>query len=173
MFANFHGLNVKLVSELRRLLRQAGAKYFVTRKTLVKKALEASSFGGEMPKMEGETAVVYTEGDPLSSASALNNFAKTNKFLKILGGIFESQYVGADRVIAPAGIPSREVPVEPVLKHYKFAEERIGRGLVGNSEKETKLKVFTKVGNVYFESFPLFVSDGEMNISDFLQKIIN
>ena len=58
MFANFHGLNVKLVSELRRLLRQAGAKYFVTRKTLVKKALEASSFGGEMPKMEGETAVV-------------------------------------------------------------------------------------------------------------------
>ena len=115
MFANFHGLNVKLVSELRRLLRQAGAKYFVTRKTLVKKALEASSFGGEMPKMEGETAVVYTEGDPLSSASALNNFAKTNKFLKILGGIFESQYVGADRVIALAGIPSREVLLSQFL----------------------------------------------------------
>ena len=36
MFANFHGLNVKLVSELRKLLRQVGAKYFVTRKTLVK-----------------------------------------------------------------------------------------------------------------------------------------
>ena len=115
MFANFHGLNVKLVSELRRLLRQAGAKYFVTRKTLVKKALEASSFGGEMPKMEGETAVVYTEGDPLSSASALNNFAKTNKFLKILGGIFESKYVGADRVMALASIPSREILLSQFL----------------------------------------------------------
>ena len=38
MFANFHGLNVKLVSELRKLLRLTEAKYFVTRKTLVKKA---------------------------------------------------------------------------------------------------------------------------------------
>ena len=37
MFANFHGLNVKLVSELRKLLRQVDSKYFVTRKTLVKK----------------------------------------------------------------------------------------------------------------------------------------
>lgn len=115
MFANFHGLNVKLVSELRRLLRQAGSRYFVTRKTLVKKALEAFSFEGGMPKMEGETAIVYTDGDPLSSANALNNFAKTNKFLKILGGIFESRYIGADRVIALASIPSREVLLSQIL----------------------------------------------------------
>src|SRR3989338_2455838 len=108
MFANFHGLNVKLVSELRKLLRQVGAKYFVTRKTLVKKALEASSF-------EGERAMVYTDGDPLSSASALNNFAKKNKFLKILGGIFESRYIGAERVIALASIPSREVLLSQIL----------------------------------------------------------
>ena len=76
MFANFHGLNVKLVSELRKLLRQVDSKYFVTRKTLVKKALEASSVDGEMPGMEGEMAIVCANGDPLSSASALNNFAK-------------------------------------------------------------------------------------------------
>ena len=42
MFVNFHGLNVKMVSELRRLLRQIGTKYFVTRKTLVKKRLRQS-----------------------------------------------------------------------------------------------------------------------------------
>ena len=115
MFANFHGLNVKLVSELRKLLRLTEAKYFVTRKTLVKKALEASSFEGEMPKMEGETAVVYASGDALSSAAALNNFAKRNKFLKILGGIFEKRYIGADRVIALASIPSREVLLSQFL----------------------------------------------------------
>mgnify|MGYP001597583237 FL=1 len=115
IFANFHGLNVKLVSELRKLLRQAGSKYFVTRKTLVKKALEASTFSGEMPNMEGETAIVYASGDALSSASALNNFAKRNKFLKILGGIFENRYIGADRVIALASIPSREVLLSQFL----------------------------------------------------------
>lgn len=115
MFVNFHGLNVKLASELRRLLSKAGSKYFVTRKTLVKKALESSSFGGEMPNMEGETAVVYATGDPLSSASALNDFAKKNKILKILGGIFESRYIGTDRVVALASIPPREILLSQFL----------------------------------------------------------
>ena len=77
--------------------------------------MEASSFGGEMPKMEGEMAIVYASGDALSSAGALNNFAKSNKFLKILGGIFESRYIGADRVIALASIPSREVLLSQIL----------------------------------------------------------
>src|SRR4030067_3284102 len=76
MFVNFHGLNVKLVSELRRLLRQVGTKYFVARKTLVKKALETIAPAGEMPTLEGEMAIVYTDGEPLASASALNGFAK-------------------------------------------------------------------------------------------------
>ena len=50
MFANFHGLNVKLVSELRKLLRQAGAKYFVTRKTLVKKLWKPLLSGARCPR---------------------------------------------------------------------------------------------------------------------------
>ena len=115
MFANFHGLNVKLTSELRKLLRQVGAKYFVTRKTLVKKALEIIAPAGEMPNLEGEVAIVYTEGEPLPSASALNGFAKKNKFLKILGGIFENQYIGMERLVALASIPSREVLLSQIL----------------------------------------------------------
>lgn len=115
MFVNFHGLNVKLVSELRRLLRQIGTKYFVTRKTLVKKALETIAPVGEMPSLEGEVALIYTDGEPLPSASALNGFAKKNKFLKILGGIFENQYIGMERLVALASIPSREVLLSQML----------------------------------------------------------
>lgn len=115
MFVNFHGLNVKLVSELRKMLRQAGTKYLVTRKTLMRKALEDSGFGGEIPTLEGETAIVYTEGDPLSSASTLHGFIKKNKVLKILGGIFESQFIGSDRVVALASIPPREVLLAQIL----------------------------------------------------------
>ena len=37
MFANFHGLNVKLVSEVRKIFRQSGGKNFVTRKKFCKK----------------------------------------------------------------------------------------------------------------------------------------
>ncbi len=115
MFVNFHGLNVKLISELRKLLRQIGTKYFVTRKTLVKKALEMIAPAGEMPNLEGEVALVYTDGEPLSSASALNGFANKNKFLKLLGGIFENQYIGMEKLVALASIPSREVLLSQIL----------------------------------------------------------
>lgn len=115
MFVNFHGLNVKLTSELRRLLKNAGSKYLVTRKTLIKKALEAFSFGGEMPNLEGELAIALADGDPLSSAKALNNFAKKNKFFKILGGIFENQYIGTGRVVELASIPSREILLSQIV----------------------------------------------------------
>ena len=70
MFANFHGLNVKLVSELRKLLRHTGSKYFVTRKLWLK-SFGCFFFGGEMPKMEGEMAIVYASGDALSSAGVV------------------------------------------------------------------------------------------------------
>lgn len=109
MFVNFHGLNVKLASELRKSLRKIGAGYTVAKKTLVKKALESLGYEGELPNLEGEVAMAYGSTDPLASAKEVHQFAKKNKFLKILGGIFESKYVGAERIVALASIPSREV----------------------------------------------------------------
>lgn len=108
MFVNFHGLNVKLSSELRRALRKIGTSYTVAKKTLMKKALESMGFAGEMPNLEGEVAMAYSSTELLSSAKEIHQFSKKNKTLKILGGIFENKYVGADKIITLASIPSRE-----------------------------------------------------------------
>jgi len=115
MFVNFHGLNVKLAGELRRALRKIGASYTVARKTLVKKALESFNLPGEMPNLEGEMALAYSETDALAPAKELHQFAKKNKTLKILGGIFENQYVGAEKIVALAVIPSRETLLAQML----------------------------------------------------------
>lgn len=108
MFVNFHGLNVKFAGELRKLLRKIGAKYVVAKKTLIKKALETIGLKGEMPKLEGEVAMAYSDSDPFSPAKELHQFAKKNKVLKILGGIFEKRYIGMERVVEIASIPSSE-----------------------------------------------------------------
>ena len=58
-------LECKTGQRIKEIVEAGRSKIFhVSRKTLVKKALEASSFGGEMPKMEGETAVVAHGGRP-------------------------------------------------------------------------------------------------------------
>jgi large subunit ribosomal protein L10 len=109
VFVNFHGLNVSVSQKLRKLLREIGVKYLVVKKTLAKKALEAVKFGGTMPEMEGELAVAYSENDPLVSAKAIEDFAKKNKAIKLVGGVFENNYLDSERIIALASIPSREV----------------------------------------------------------------
>lgn len=109
IFVNFHGLNVSAAGKLRKILREIGVKYLVVKKTLAKKALEAIKFEGVMPEMEGELAVAYSESDPLASAKALEDFARKNKTIKLIGGIFENNYMDSESIIALANIPSREI----------------------------------------------------------------
>lgn len=109
MFINFHGLNVAAASELRRTLRKIGAKITVAKKTLIKKAFAAAGLEGEMPSLGGEIAVAFSSEEPTAAAKALQQFAKKNEAVKIVGGVFESGYIGREKVVMLANIPSREV----------------------------------------------------------------
>lgn len=109
VFVNFHGVTVKMASDLRKLLSTAGAKYFVAKKTLIQKAVESAGFEGTLPKMEGEISAVFSGEDIVSPARIIAQFAKKNKVLKFVGGIFESKCVGAEKAIAIASIPPREI----------------------------------------------------------------
>lgn len=109
IFVNFHGLNVSAATQLRRLLGNIGARYLVAKKTLIKKALESFGLEGEILNLEGEVAMAFCEQDPILSAKAIEQFAKKNKAIKILGGVFENKYIGQKSVIMLANVPPREV----------------------------------------------------------------
>ena len=109
VFVNFHGLGVSSAVELRKTLRQIGAGYMVAKKTLIKKAFEQFNFPGESPSLEGEVALAFSEEDPVAPAKTIGQFARKNKTIKILGGVFESNFVGADKIAALANVPPREV----------------------------------------------------------------
>jgi large subunit ribosomal protein L10 len=128
VFVNFHGLKVSDETKLRSSLREQGVNYKVSRKTLLKRALEGKA-QGEIPELVGEVAIAYlpakalaTEGskpaspaggDATTTPREIYNFQKTHKgkgiLLNILGGIFEGNFIGADKMMELAMIPSREV----------------------------------------------------------------
>jgi len=109
IFVNFHGLSVASLSELRKSLGASGARFLVSKKTLIKKALEKLGFSGQIPELEGEAALAFAQNDPIAAAKILNEFAKKNKTIKFLGGVFENEYIDSQTVIKLANIPSREV----------------------------------------------------------------
>ena len=109
VFVNFHGLNVGDTTTLRKNLRDEGVKYYVSKKTLIKKALEKSKTEGRVPELSGEVAIAYGE-DATTPAREIFNFQK--KFqdkIKILGGIFEGRFLNSAEMTEIASIPPLNV----------------------------------------------------------------
>jgi large subunit ribosomal protein L10 len=108
VFANFKGLTVAEQNEMRKALRAVNVGYTVAKKSLIKRALETGSFGGTLPELEGEIALVSGE-DEIAPARELATFVKKfTDHLAFAGGMFGGKYVSKDEIIAIAAIPGME-----------------------------------------------------------------
>lgn len=124
VFVNFHGLKVGDETILRQDLRKNGVGYKVSRKTLIRKAF-GNKAEGEMPSLEGEIALAYSE-DPIASAREVFNFQKTYKApLKIVGGVYEGRFVDGAYMTEIATIPSREVLLSKIAFLLKSPMQRL------------------------------------------------
>jgi large subunit ribosomal protein L10 len=112
-FVGFSKLTVADSSAMRGSLKQEGVKYFVAKKTLLKKALGESGVKGDLPELPGEIAIAWTAGeDATAPARTVHTFGvKLKGALSLLGGVFEGSYADAGKMTAIATIP----PV-PVLR---------------------------------------------------------
>ena len=115
VIAEYRGLTVAEVTELRAKLRAAGVDFKVLKNTLVKIAADNTGVQGLDPYLEGPTAWAFSMQDPVSAAKVLIDFAKTHNKLVIKGGVIENKAFPADGVKALADLPPREVLLAQVL----------------------------------------------------------
>jgi large subunit ribosomal protein L10 len=99
------GLTVAEVTQLRRQMRNAGARYRVTKNRLAKRALDGTPFVGLAPLFTGPTAIAFSR-DPVAAAKATVEYANRNSKLTIVGGGLEGQLLDAAGVKALATLPS-------------------------------------------------------------------
>jgi large subunit ribosomal protein L10 len=124
VFVNFHGMNVSDETVLRRELREKGVGYRVSRKTLLKRALQGKA-EGEIPELAGEVAMAYSP-DEISSPREIYNFQKTHKgILSMIGGIFDGKFVDGARMMELATIPSKEVLLSKLAFLFKSPMQRM------------------------------------------------
>ena len=79
------GLTVAEATVLRNQMRDAGAKFRVTKNRLAKIAIKGSKFEQLADQFSGPTAIAVSE-DPVAAAKVVSDFVKTNDKLVILGG---------------------------------------------------------------------------------------
>jgi large subunit ribosomal protein L10 len=99
------GLSVAEVTQLRRQMRSAGARYRVTKNRLVLRALEGTPFAALAPLFTGPTAIAFSR-DPVAAAKAAVEYANRNTKLTIVGGGLSGQTLDPAGVRALATLPS-------------------------------------------------------------------
>lgn len=106
--ADFRGLTVKQLSELRGALRAADAGLTVAKNTLARRAANATGQEALLGFLNGPTGLVWVDGDPAVAAKVLNDAAQRLEHLELKGGLLEGRELTAAELKHLATLPSRE-----------------------------------------------------------------
>ena len=106
--ADYRGLSVEEITELRRNLQAQQSDLTVTKNTLLKVATQGTNFEVISDLMQGPTAIAFGYGDEVGAAKVLSKFIKENKKGEILGAVLEGKLMTADEAKKLASMPARE-----------------------------------------------------------------
>ena len=116
ILADFTGLKVEAMTQLRRQVKEAGGELTVTKNTLLRRAAEEGTLIAPLEEaLMGPNALVLGYDDPVTLAKLLVKFAQDKPFLKIKGGVIGEQTLTAKEVDALSKLPPREVLLAQLL----------------------------------------------------------
>jgi large subunit ribosomal protein L10 len=109
--ADYRGLTMPQIDELRGKLLEHGARFAVVKNTLTRRAADAVGSEALLALVEGPTAIAFLEsgGDPVAVAKALADSARETRVLVIRGGIFEGRPIEAGDIEELAKLPPLDV----------------------------------------------------------------
>jgi large subunit ribosomal protein L10 len=108
--ADYRGLTMKEIDEVRGEILKHGARFSVVKNTLTKRAAEEAGVSELNEFLDGPTAVAFVGGgDMVSVAKSLNETARRTRILALKGGILDGRTITADQVRELANLPPAEV----------------------------------------------------------------
>jgi large subunit ribosomal protein L10 len=109
--ADYRGLSVKEIDELRTKLIEHGAGFTVVKNSLTRRAAEAAGADPVLALLDGPTAIAFLEadGDPVAVAKALADSARTTRVLSVRGGVMQGRTITAEDVEELAKLPPADV----------------------------------------------------------------
>lgn len=115
---NFAGLTVKNQRELKKRLKEVGARMVVVKNTLLKRAGEAAKIDKELfsdSVLEGQTALILTTGEPIAPLSILGKFAKEFEVPSLKVGFVEGAFQDTEALRRLSNLPPRDALLGQLL----------------------------------------------------------
>jgi large subunit ribosomal protein L10 len=107
-FADFTGITVEQVNELRREFRKSNIDYRVVKNTLARKALEqVGGYDSVYDKLAGPTAIAIGYDDPVAPAKIIKKFRDKHKKLDVKVCVLEKQVFPGSQLDEISKLPGR------------------------------------------------------------------
>ena len=132
--AEYRGIQVGHLTQLRAKARAQGVYLRVLKNTLARRAVEGTAFASLASEMTGPLIYSISE-DAVAAAKVMNEFAKGNDKLVIKAGNYAGKQLDKSGVAALANIPSREVLLAQLLGVMQAPVSAFARGLAALAAK--------------------------------------
>jgi large subunit ribosomal protein L10 len=111
LVADYRGLTMSEIDELRTKLLESGVRFTVVKNTLTRRAAEQAGIEELLELIDGPTAIAFidSEGDPAVAAKILSDTARAHDVLVIRGGLLEGDAVSDVEIKRLASLPAADV----------------------------------------------------------------
>ena len=123
--AEYRGLTVGQMTELRAKARKQGVYMRVVKNTLARKALAGTSFEALGPRLKGPLVLAFSKDDPGAAARVVKDFAKGNEKLVATLVSLGGQVLPAGELEKVASLPTREQALSMLLGVLKAPIQKL------------------------------------------------
>lgn len=127
--AEYRGLTVTELTELRKVARSTGVYVRVVKNTLARRAVAGTEFECMQEGLVGPLLLAFSMEDPGSAARLINDFAKTHDKLITKVVAIGGQAYGAGELARLASLPTRDQGIAMLMSVMKAPVEKLVRTL--------------------------------------------
>ena len=133
--AEYRGLTVGQMTELRAKARKQGVYMRVVKNTLARKALAGTSFETVGPKLKGPLVLAFSKDDPGAAARVVKDFAKAHEKLVATLVSLGGQVLPGGDLDKVASLPTREQALSLLLGVLKAPVQKLAGTLAAPAAK--------------------------------------
>ena len=127
--AEYRGLGVEELTELRSKARQGGVYLRVVKNTLAKRALEGTDYECMRDGLVGPLILAFSQEDPGSAARVVKDFSKEHELLKVTMLSIGGQLLEPSELSRLAKLPTKEQAISMLMAVMKAPVEKLARTL--------------------------------------------
>jgi len=133
--ADYRGLTVSEMNDVRGRLREADVELRVTKNTLARIAIKGTESEPLIESLVGPTAIAFSYDDPVAGARILKKLSEQYAKLGLKGGILGDKFLAEADIVALSKLPTKDILLAQLLSVLNGPMTGFVNVLSGNTRK--------------------------------------